>query len=77
MRVAHVFVPTKFVRHEAIMAERQRYAALMADRPPTPAEAAEPSKNNIFFDIENPFVSQSRPTSGFPLDRIPQLVNSG
>jgi len=27
-------------RHEAILAERSRYAALMADRPPTPAEAA-------------------------------------
>jgi hypothetical protein len=27
-------------RHEAILAERARYAALMADRPPTPAEAA-------------------------------------
>jgi hypothetical protein len=28
-------------RQDAILAERQRYAALMADRPPTPAEAAE------------------------------------
>jgi phage terminase large subunit-like protein len=28
-------------RHEAIVDERRRYAALMADRPPTPAEAAE------------------------------------
>jgi hypothetical protein len=27
-------------RHEAILAERSRYAALMADRLPTPAEAA-------------------------------------
>ena len=27
-------------RHLAILAERQRYAALMADRLPTPAEAA-------------------------------------
>jgi hypothetical protein len=27
-------------RHLAILAERQRYAALMADRPPTPAAAA-------------------------------------
>jgi hypothetical protein len=27
-------------RHEAIRMELQRYAALMADRPPTPAEAA-------------------------------------
>jgi hypothetical protein len=27
-------------RHEAILAERQRYAALMADGPSTPAEAA-------------------------------------
>ena len=27
-------------RQNAILAERQRYAALMADRPPTPAEAA-------------------------------------
>jgi hypothetical protein len=28
-------------RQNAILAERKRYAALMADRPPTPAEAAE------------------------------------
>ena len=28
-------------RHEAIVAERARYAALMADRPPTPEESAE------------------------------------
>jgi hypothetical protein len=28
-------------RQDAILAERSRYAALMADRPPTPAEAAE------------------------------------